>query len=130
MNERTTQLAAQLVESSLADWQRVRQYESDFSSGDLDALSHVVEIDRSIHALHSQWLAEAEEVHSRVKRFSAASGSVPRMKELEDAIGFTHARLKATPEQLIDALEQVKRGEVIPAKELRDELNARLRARR
>jgi len=128
-DERREQLAARLVESSLSDWQRVRQYEDDFSPANFDDLERVREIDRSICAMHSQWLAEAEEVCARARQVAAGGRTVPKIDELENAIGFTQARLMATPGQFVRAIEQVKRGEVIPAKEMRDELNARLRAR-
>ncbi len=127
--EVTAQLAAQLVEASLVDWQRIQQYESDFSPTKTDDLNLVLEIDRSIYAMYSQWLAEAEAVYARGNQLIACGHMVPKIDELNDALGNAHARLLATPEKLVHAIEQVKRGEAIPSKELRDELNARLRAR-
>jgi hypothetical protein len=129
-NGRMEQLAARLVESSLADWHRVRKYEADFSPTCVDDLKLVLEIDRSIHSLYLQWVAEAEEVYARGRQLIAAGHPVPQIDELDDAIGRGRARLLATPERFIRALEQVERGEAIPARELRDELDARLRAGR
>jgi hypothetical protein len=47
---------------------------------------------------------------------------------LEDAYGRVSARLKLTPEMIARATEQVRQGQAIPIKELRDELRARVRA--
>ena len=124
------QLASRLVESSVADCERIERYESDFTPANLDDLKLVYEIDQSIHGLYSQWIGEAEQVYARGRRLESEGHVIPKITDLGDAIGRTRARLKMTPESLIHALEQVKRGEVIPAKELRDELNARLRSGR
>jgi len=54
--------------------------------------------------------------------------AVANAEALEDAYGRTRARLKLTPEMIARSMEQVRRGEFVPAGELRDELRTRLRA--
>src|SRR5690348_3785350 len=61
---------------------------------------------------------------------SLGARRLARVDELQDALGRTRARLTVTPEQIAGAKEQVRQGRIVPAKELRDELHARLCARR
>ena len=44
-----------------------------------------------------------------------------------DAYGRVRARLKLTPEMITHAMEQIRQGQAVPMKELRDELRARVR---
>ena len=65
------------------------------------------------------WVNRAEDLFDRLPE---------RHEELGVAIARGKAELMVRPEQVIRAMEQIKRGETIPAKELRNELRARLRA--
>jgi hypothetical protein len=125
--QRIGQLAAQLVESALADWNQLRQYESDFTPFDWSDAAAAMSIEQSIYALHQQWAEEAEQVVCRAKKLSGAGHDVPKTGLLEDALWLTRARLQMTPQEMARAMEQVKQGQCTPAKELRDELRARLR---
>ena len=76
----------------------------------LDDLKLVFEINRSIHALYLQWVAEAEEVYARVRQLIAGGHAVPKMEELDDAMGRSHTMSGGNAQELIHALDQVKRG--------------------
>lgn len=126
--EPVERLAGQLVESSLDDWKRVRQYEADFTPSNWIDREMAIEIGRSIHALHVQWAGEAEQILSRVEQLMESGCRVPKADALRDAIGMTRALLKLTPEGIAGAMDQVQSGQFTPARELRNELDARLRA--
>ena len=126
--DRAAALAGQVVEASLLDWERVRQYEEEFASSAWNDDS--LDVERSVHALYSEWVAEAEQVLARVRRLVENGASVPNAQSLERAIGRTRAQIKCAPEKIARAMEQVRDGKVVPIKELRDELRARLRSRR
>ncbi len=87
-----------------------------------------IEIARSIHALHAQWAVEAEQILSRVRQLMESGCRVPKADVLQDAIGLARARLQLTPEKIAGAMDQVQSGQFIPARELRNELDARVRA--
>lgn len=121
-------LAQKLVESALAEWDRLRQCEQEFTPAEWDAAGRTMEITRSIYALFEDWAAEAEQVLIRTRPRSASGHTVPGAEALEDAYGAARARLELTPERVARAMGQVGRGQFKPATELRDELRTRLRA--
>lgn len=123
---RAAALAARFVEALLADWQPIRQIQNEFGPADWDNPATATEVEKSIYRLFESWAADAEQVLLRL-RWLAAAGR-PVAGALEDAYGLAAARLRFTPERLATAMEQVRRGEFTPAKELKDELHARLRA--
>jgi hypothetical protein len=125
---RAAALAARLVEALLADWQRLRQFQEEFAPANWDDPAAAMEVETSIYRLFEAWAAEAEQVLVRLRRLAAAGHPVAGAEALEDACGQAAARLRFTPERMARAMEQVRRGEFTPAKELRDELRARLRA--
>lgn len=127
---RLARFADRLIESALLDLERLRADEQQViapRAGDhddgLDA-----ELARSLRDLYSRWAHDAEQVLVRVRRMAAAGQPVRDAERLEDAYGAVRARLSVPPETLLRAREQVHQGAAIPAKELRDELRARLRA--
>lgn len=121
------QLAQTLVTNALADWQRLKDYEQQYTPGLDEDPRLALEITQSIYSMFREWADEAEQVLARVQHLSAAGHSVRNVAALEDAYGLARARLKLTPEKLMRAMEQVRNGNVVPAEELRNELRARLR---
>jgi hypothetical protein len=116
--------ATQLVSDSLADLQRIRSDEEQLTSSSSEPVCRP-DVIRAIWQLYREWADDAEEVLSRAK---SVDKSLQGIEQLDDAIGRVLARLSVTPDQTIRGLEQAIRGEIVPAKELRDELRARLRA--
>jgi hypothetical protein len=119
-------LAEKLVANSLADYARVREYEEQFAWSVPREPSDDLEVMQSVSRLYSDWANEAAEILDRVA--SLGGRRLAGAGELHDALGRTRARLTVTPEQIAKAKEQVRQGRIVPAKELRDELHARLRA--
>jgi hypothetical protein len=120
-------LAEKLVAASLADFTRVREYEEQFAwAAPPREPADDLEVMQTVSRLYATWANEAEQVLARVGLLGGRR--LAGVDELRDAVGRTRARLTVTPEQLARAKEQVRQGRIVPAKELRDELHARLRA--
>jgi hypothetical protein len=127
---RLARFGDRLVESALVDLERLRRDEQDViaaragSQGDgLDQ-----EVLRSLWDLYAGWAQDAEHVLTRVRRLAADGHPMHDLNRLEDAYGAVRARLSVAPEDVLQAREAVRQGKAVPAKELRDELRARLRA--
>lgn len=121
--------SVRLVERAAAalreDFRRLRELEREFgNAADDDAAE--LELLRSVWRMFDDWAREAEQVLARLGRVETAGRVVPHADGLRDDYGFARARLSITPEQVIRAKQQVRRGEVVSAKELRDELRARM----
>ena len=121
-------LAERLIAGVLADLERVRELEGQCLTQDWRDADLHRRLTRSVYELYREWAAEGEQVLARVRPSSGTTASIPRADELEDAVCRVRARLQLTPEQIERATEQVRRGQIIPAKELRNELRARIRA--
>ena len=121
-----SQLAGELVNSSLADLERLGRYEREFVTERQGSADHELDLRRFIWELLRDWVTDAAEIYDRVHSLSK---SVPpaQLGRLGDAIGFVRARLSVKPEQTAAAVTQAREGQFIPAKELRDELHARVR---
>ena len=79
---------------------------------------------RGIWLRYRQWLGKAEQINA-----SGAQGcSREELAAIEDAMERVRARLTLDPNQIAKAKDQIRQGSTVPAKELRDELNAKLRA--
>jgi len=119
-------LAEKLVANSLTDFARVTEYEEQFAWSVVREPQEDLEVMRTVSRLYADWADEAAQVLDRVA--SLGGRRLAGADELHDALGRTRARLTVTPEQIAKAKEQVRQGRIVPAKELRDELHARLRA--
>lgn len=86
-----------------------------------------LELRRSIWQLYGEWAAEAEQVYARARSLEPSGIRLETVERLDDAIGRVSARLSLRPEQVANAKEQVRQGQTVLAKELTDELHARLR---
>lgn len=119
--------ARSLVDSTLADWQRVLGYEEQFSTAEYVTPATDDKINRLLDEIYRAWAAEAEQVLERIRRLRAAGHRLEHAEALEKAYGCARARLELTPEMIARATQQARQGQVIPLKELRDELRARVR---
>jgi hypothetical protein len=120
--------AAQLVQSALADLQRIGEYERQYGAAATGDAEFQRQLTRSVYDLYSDWARDAEQILVRVGELTSAGTVVAEARELVDAHGRVRARLSVTPQQVADAQRQVREGRTIPASELRDELRARIRA--
>jgi hypothetical protein len=125
---RLRHVAEALVRSLLLDLERLGQDERELTPIAAGNPELELELWKSLWSRHRQWADEAEQVLDRVRRMGEGSDRVADFNRLESAYARTMARLSATPERLASAMGQVRRGEVVSAKELRDELRTRLRA--
>jgi hypothetical protein len=120
-------LARDLIGAALADLARIHEYERMLlaaSAGEPLTLA----MRESTCRLFTGWEGEAAQVAARVRAVVHQGAALPELSRLDDALGSTRARLTVTPAQIASAVDQVKQGRSIPARELRDELHARLRA--
>ena len=124
---RRTALAEKLVASALADLQRAREYEQLLKSGTDGAGLLAGSLLESVGRLYGEWADEADQVVARVRSLGSQGAAIPGVSQLDDAIGRTRARLNVLPALLAGAIEQAHQGQFVPAKELRDELRARIR---
>src|SRR4051812_15852869 len=124
---RLAALADRLVQEARDEYQRLRRYEEEFG-GLVEAEDRAYgdkELDllRSIWRMYDRWAEQVEEV---LERADSLGESIAHVEQLRDDYGAVRARLSVTPEQIMHADQQAHRGETVPAKELRDELRARL----
>ena len=125
-----TQTLERQIESSLQEWQRIRDHEAETCPG-LDAWrdrDSALKLESANYALHQQWALEAQELLARVQDAVRLGLRLHDSERLFDALGRTQARLMFTPEKAARAMEQAVKGPFTTAKELRNELHARLRA--
>ena len=127
---RLARFANRLVESVLLDLDRLRNDERALMAARAGDENDGLDLDvvRSLWELYAQWAQEAEEVLTRARSLRAARPAVRDVARLEDAYGSVRARLSVTPEQVMQGRQQVRQGDGVPAKELRDELRSRVRA--
>ncbi len=85
--DRAASLAAQMVQASLLDWERICEYETKFASDEWN--EDAFKIECSIHDLFSEWISEAGQVLASVRRLIAGGVVVPRVELLDRAIGRT-----------------------------------------
>jgi len=116
-------LAVRMMHDSLTDFHRIRSYDDRLAMSSPEPVCRP-DVVRALWQLYRRWADDAEQVLARAK---SVDKSLQGIEQLNDAIGRVLARLSVTPDQTIRAMEQAMRGEVVPIKELRDELRARLR---
>jgi hypothetical protein len=120
-------LAEKMISVCLSDLGHLRGYEQDLSLTTVSGSKLELELRQTIWQLYKEWAAAADELYQRARLLQFRGVSVQGIDHLNDEIGRIQARLTVKPEQLVKARQQVRNGQIIPAKELRDELNAKLR---
>jgi predicted transcriptional regulator len=128
VHARAVELAGQLVDVSLSERRRISQLEADFAPVDGGDDQAAMEIERSIYSLYQEWAAEAEQVLVRIRRLLASGFDVKDAEAMENAYASTLSRLKFTPERTARGIEQARRGQFVPAEDLRNELRSRIRS--
>lgn len=122
---RATTLAEGMVDALREDFRRLKGYELEFGSLELDE-KREFEVVRGLWQAFYDWAREAEAVISRIEMMGPAGKGISGFEALRDDHGFARARLSWSPERIFLSKQQAIRGEVVPAQELRDELRARL----
>jgi hypothetical protein len=120
-------LAQDLLSASLADLERLREYERRFATSAASEPLSELAVLRSIFKMYEHWAEDAEQVLVRVRALRPEELPSVEVNRLDDAIGTILARLTVGPERIVKSKEQARQGQFVPAKELRDELHARLR---
>jgi hypothetical protein len=127
---RLAALASRLVQEAREEYRRLREYEQEFGQftelEDRPYGDRELELLRSIWRMFDRWAETAEEVLGRADQLAAVGETIPHLEQLRDDYGAVRARLSVTPEQIMHADHQAQNGETFTAKELRDELRARL----
>jgi hypothetical protein len=118
----------ELINSLLGDLARLRASEDEQFQVEVGDFNLDLARLRSVWLTFEQWVNRAEQIRSKVCAEEASNLPHGALTALDDGIGCVRARLSVTPEQIAKANEQVRRGQWMPAKELRDEFNSRLRA--
>jgi len=116
----TLSLADQMMAAALAGVRMLRRCEDMLfpPEGDAAALA-TAEV---LHAEFCRWADDADAVLERAARLEAAGARVAGFAELRHAVGRTRAMLQITPRQHLEALAQVRRGEVHTLEEVRRDL--------
>jgi hypothetical protein len=120
-------LARKMIANSLTDLSYLRGYEQDLALATVKDPKLEVALRQTIWQLYQDWAGSAQELYQRVRSLRHHGITVDGIDKLNDEIGRIEARLTVKPEQLAKARQQVRDGQTVPAKELRDEFNARLR---
>jgi hypothetical protein len=120
-------LAEKMIAGCLSDLEHLNGYEQDLGMGSVSDAKVELELRQTIWQLYNQWAASAVEIYDRAKTLRKSGASVKGLDQLDIQIGNIQARLTIKPEQLVAARQQVREGMIVPAKELRNELNARVR---
>jgi predicted transcriptional regulator len=116
-------VAAQLVQSALADLGQLEELDDSLSS------ENPFRFDRPtatlIRGMYERWAQDTESLLERIARVERRSGRVSGAEFLRDAHGKTRARLSISLEQIERGLKDVAEGRTIPVDEVRRELRLR-----
>jgi len=77
-----------------------------------------------LHDAWRQWVEDAEAVLAQARTLGRRDGEITGFEALRDEIGFKKAMLRMPPALIARRREQVMRGEVYSAEEVRRELRA------
>ena len=118
LDDLSPEAARRWIAAALAEAAALRAHDDDLFPKVDDPAS----VEKANH-LHDAWRQWADDADALLKR----TGSQPNadVPELADAVGRARAMLEITPRQHLDALEQVRSGQVVSAEEVRRELRHR-----
>jgi hypothetical protein len=121
-------IVAKLVQAALVDLEQIRVLDDaidrDVRSGSDRFYKKASE---GIRDIYEKWYRHAKLVLERLDRIEAKGPRVKLRDQLRDEYGWIGAMLDITPQKIAHAMAQVRRGQVRTAKEVRDELRARVR---
>jgi hypothetical protein len=75
-----------------------------------------------LHEAWRCWADDAQSILREAESLTANENEIPGLDELRKVVGQTRATLRLTPALIIQRYQQVQRGEVYPAEEVRREL--------
>jgi hypothetical protein len=118
--ELTVEQAEGWVAAALAEARALRQYDDPLfpANDDPDAMR----VAEQLHGAWRRWGDEAAALYERVQPLLTSRLHVAGAHDLDYAIGRTYAMLKLSPRDMLARQEQVRRGQVMSAEEVRREL--------
>lgn len=120
---RLARMAEELVAGVLAAFRQVEQLDR-LPPGSQEPFRKDVAI--MLRLAYSQCAQDAEQVLQRVSRLEKRGKQIAGAEALRDALGRTQAMLSVSLEDISEAQQQGRQGNVRAAEELRRELRARL----
>jgi hypothetical protein len=119
----TVEQAEHWVAAALAEARALRQHDSQLFPRDneVSAIETAVEL----HAAWRRWADSADAIYDRVRPIVAAGRHVSGATDLDYAIGRTRAMLQLSPQDNLAAIDEIRRGNVVTAEELRRALRSR-----
>lgn len=122
--ELTAEQAEHWVAAALAEARALRQHDEHlFPNCDKPS---ALRASHQLHAAWRRWADHAESIRQRLRPLLHAGQRVNGADELGHAVGRALAMLTITPEDQLQALEQIRRGHVVPIAEVRRELRDRV----
>jgi hypothetical protein len=119
----TVEQAEHWVVAALAEAKALRQHDAQlFPHADDPALLRAA---TELHAAWRRWVDAADALFVKVRPLLAAGRHVAGAADLDYSIGRTRAMLQITPADHLASLEEVRRGEVVDAAEIRRGLRGR-----
>jgi len=116
----TVEQAEHWIAAALAEAKALRQHDDQVypASNDPPAMQTA----RQLHDAWRKWADDAEALYDRLGPLLKEGRHLAGAHDLNYAIGRTRAMLKFSPEAMLARQEQVRRGEVLSAEEVRREL--------
>jgi hypothetical protein len=107
------------IAAALAEAKALRQHDEHVYPRDNEPMA--MQVAKKLHAAWARWADQAEALLARARSLKGSS-HVPGLHDLEYATLRARAMLKISPEVMLARQEQVRRGEVLTAEEVRREL--------
>jgi hypothetical protein len=125
-------LAASIVRDLLDEYARLEAYEKKCSPPLLNEAEDdlALEVLRSIDQMFEAWVSDAEPAFERLKQRPDAWQTIPRLGELRNAVGGARVRLVGSPEEELEGVRELRRGQSVryaTVEEFRNELRAQRR---
>jgi len=119
----TVEQAEHWIVAALAEARALRQHDGQLFPRDSER--GALEAAKELHDAWRRWADSAEAIYDRVRPLLAAGRHVPGAGDLDYAIGRTRAMSQLSPEDNLASLDEIRRGEVVSADELRRALRGR-----
>jgi hypothetical protein len=120
----TVEQAEYWVAAALAEARALRQHDGQLFPRDHD--SGALQTAKELHDAWLRWADSADAIYGRVRPLIAAGRHVSGAGDLDYAIGRTRAMLQISPDGNLESLDEIRRGDVVSADELRRALRGRM----
>ena len=119
----TVEQAEHWVAAALAEARALRQHDGQLFPRENEPSA--LRTARELHEAWRRWADSADAIYDRVRPLTAAGRHVPGAGDLDYIIGRTRAMLEITPEDNRASIDEIRRGDVVSADELRRALRSR-----